>query len=291
MPADWRLSYSGTDLSFGSVDSHYVFPQSNPPSVSATSTTDQDAAIPRGDGVLFGQDYRDGLTLTFNIEVDGGDSENAARALESDLAYAWRGDSIRTTPNATAMLTAHTGRSIFGRPRKYQPNWDLLPFGVTAVTCDFVTTDDLWYDPQQSASVSLVPKQVGGLVAPLAAPLSTTATSDRSQGITIGGVAPVWPTIKIAGPITNPEIEVLGQFKLGFNLNLAYDQSLVIDTRPWARSILVGRGSVAGSLMGKYDRLSDASLAPGRYEVALRGASTTGTPVATFAWRNAYPTF
>lgn len=290
MPADWRLSYSGTDLSFGSIDSGLVFPQSNPPSVSATDITDQDAAIPRGDGVLFGQDYRNGLTLTFNIEVHG-ETEDDARALEAALSTAWRGDSIRNVPNATALLTTHTGRSIYGRPRKYQPNYDLLPFGIIAVTCDFVTTGDLWFDPFENATVNLVPASGGGLVAPLASPLSTTATSDRSQTFQVDGTAAVWPVITITGPITKPTVEVVGQFKLGFDLTLAYDQSLVIDTRPWNRTIKLNGASVAGKLMPIYDRLSDASVLPGRYDFALRGASATGTPTAKFTWRNAYPTF
>lgn len=289
MQPDWRLSYPGTNIAFGTVDSHYVFPQSSPPSVSATDIDDQDAAIPRGDGVLFGADFRRGQTVTMDVEIDAPD-EATTLAYEQTLAQAWRGDSIRRTPNAMAMLTAHTGRSVFGRPRRYQPKWDLLPFGVTAVTCDFQAADDLWYGPEDIATVKLIPDVGGGLVAPLASPLATTATSDRSQVITVGGTARTWPVITITGPITNPEIEVLGLFVLSFNLTLAADQSLVIDTRPWARTILRNGANVAGSLRPSGSRLSDAALAPGTYNLSLRGASATGTPQATFAWRNAYPT-
>lgn len=288
---DWRLTYPGTNLAFGTIASRYVFPQDGPPEVSNLTVRDEDADRPRADGTIFGQDFRDSRTVTFDIEVNG-DTEPATLLLEQDLAAAWRGDSIRNTPNAMATLTAHTGRSVFGRPRRYQPKYDLLPFGVTAVTCDFATADDLWYGAEEFATVNLVPTGTGGgLKAPLVAPLSTSATSDRSQTITIGGQVPTWPVITITGPITNPQIEVLGQFKLGFNLTLAYDQSLVIDTRPWARTVLNNNGSVAGSLMPAFDRLSDARLSPGRYELALRGASSTGTPRATFAWRSAYTTF
>lgn len=289
MDTDWRLTYSGTNLAFGTVDSHFVFPQSAPPAVSAASIDDQDVTIPRGDGVLFGSDFRRGLTVTMDIEIDALD-EVTALAYEQTLAQAWRGDSIRNKPNLMAMLTSHTGRSVFGRPRRYQPKWGLLPFGVTAVTCDFQTADDLWYGPEDIATVKLIPDVGGGLTAPLASPLATTATSDRSQTFTVGGTAKTWPVITINGPLTNPEIEVLGRFTLAFNLSLAADQTLVIDTRPWARTIKRNGANVAGSLRPSGSRLSDAYLVPGTYNLSIRGVSATGTPQANFAWRNAYPT-
>lgn len=287
---NWRLAYSGTNFQFGTIDSHYVFPQSGPPGISNIDIDDQDASRPRGDGVLFGTDYRSGTTVTFDIEVDGGDSEQSANDLLQVLAKAWRGDSIRQTPGALATLTAHTGRSTFGRPRRFQPKYDLTPFGITAVTCDFATADDLWYDPEDTAVVKLIPDVGGGLVAPLASPLSTTATSDRSQTFTVGGTVPTWPVITIMGPLTNPVIEVLGRFTLSFNLTLAADQKLVIDTRPWARTIKRNGANVAGTLLASTSRLSDTAVPPGTYNLSLRGASATGTPQAQIAWRNAYPT-
>ncbi len=287
---DWRLTYAGTNFAFGTVNSKYVFPQSAPPSVSNIDITDQDAARPRGDGVLFGEDFRGGTTVTLDIEVNG-QTEAEAATLLAALATAWRADSIRTEPGATALLTTHTGRSAIGRPRRFQPKYDLTPFGLTAVTCDFVMADDLWYGPQQAATVNLVPAAGGGLMAPLAAPLATTLTSDRSQTFTVGGNQAIWPKFTIKGPITNPTIEVVGLFKLGLNMTIAYDKQVVIDTAPWARTIKQSTASVAGSLMPLYDRLSDAAVPPGRWELALRGASATGTPSATVNWRDAYPTF
>lgn len=290
MQTDWHLTYPGTDFAFGTIDSQYVFPQSGPPSVSNTSIDDQDAARPRGDGVLFGEDFRAGTTITFDVEVHG-ENETEVNALLDTFNTAWRADPVRNTAGAVAALTSHTGRTVFGRPRRFQQKYDLTPFGVTAVTCDFETADDLWYGPLQTATVNLVPAAGGGLVAPLAAPLSTTATSDRSQTFTVSGRQAVWPTITIQGPITNPTIEVVGQFKLGFNLNLTQYQTLVVDTAPWARTSLLNGASVAGKLMPLYDRLSDASVPPGRYDLALRGTSTLGTAYATIAWRDAFPNF
>lgn len=289
MLTDWHLSYGSTNFAFGTIASKFVFPQDGPPAISNVTIDDEDATRPRGDGTLFGQDYHSGTTITFDIEVNGAD-ETESWSLYQQLMNAWRADSVRSVAGATATLTSHTGRITYGRPRRIQPKLDLTPFGITAVTCDFETADDLWYGPSQFATVKLVPDLGGGLVAPLASPLSTTATSDRSQTFEVDGLLPVWPVITINGPIANPSIEVVGVFKMTFNTTLAYDQKLVIDTRPWARSIKRNSASIAGTLDPRTNRLSEAAIPPGTYNLSLRGTSATGTPQAQLTWRNAYPT-
>lgn len=285
---DWRLTYDGVDFPFGTIASKYVFPQSGPPEIGALDIQDEDTQRPRADGVLFGQDFRGGSTVTFDIEIHG-ETEAEALGLLEDLAQVWSADSLRNTPGALAVLTAHTGRSTFGRPRRFQPKLDLLPFGIVAVTCDFATADTLWYGPEQSNSIKFVPDLGGGLVAPLRSPLSTTATSDRSQTVTIGGTQPVWPVFSIAGPITNPEIEIAGQFKLAYQIALGAGDVLTIDTRPNSRASAVNGRNVAGSLLARYSRLADAQMRPGRYDIAFRGMSATGTAELTITWRDSSP--
>lgn len=287
---DWHLTYGNTDFAFGTVDSKFVFPQSAPPEISAADIKNDDTDTPRGDGLLFGRDFRGGQTITINAEVVA-DTEVGSLTLLQRFANAWRADSVRDTPGAMAQLTSHTGRTVFGRPRRFQQKLDLLPFGVTAVACDFAAVDDLWYGPPQVAEVRLAPAPGGGLVAPLAAPLSTTSSSDRSQSFTVGGLMPIWPTITISGPITSPSIEVVGQFRMDFvGLNLSASETLTIDTRPWARTVMRNGASVAGRRDPRTSRLSEASVPPGTHELALRGTSATGTPRALVTWRDAFPT-
>lgn len=285
---DWRLTYDGVDFSFGTIASKFVFPQDGPPSVSNIDIDDEDTRRPQADGLMFGQDFRGGTTITFDIEIHG-ETESEALTLLQSLAQVWSADNLRGKTGALAMLTAHTGRTAFGRPRRFQPKLDLLPFGIVAVTCDFVTMDTLWYGAEQSSTVKFVPDLGGGLVAPLQTPLSTTATSDRSQTVSIGGTQSTWPTFFLSGPITNPEIEIDGQFKLAYQISLAADETLVIDTRPTARTSTVNDSSVAGTLLARYSRLSDAYLRPGRYDVALRGMSSSGTAELTITWRDTFP--
>jgi hypothetical protein len=287
LPDSWRLTYPGTDLSFGALGSGYVFPTA--PELGAPDLATDDTERPRGDGVTFGSDTRGGRTISFAIDVDGED-EAEARELLGPLAAAWRADVIRSTPGATAQLTAHTGRSTFGRPRRFLANIEGLPSGLVVATADFSAADDLWYGDEQLARVTLVPPAGGGLIAPLAAPLTTTQSSDRSTVVEIGGELATWPVFEVAGPITNPVVEIVDVLRMEFRLSLAYDQTLVIDTRPWARSILRNGASVAGTLTPTSTRLSRAAVAPGRYETVLRGTSDRGTASLATRWRPAFHT-
>jgi len=287
VPADWRLVYGDVDLPFGSIGSGYVFP--SPPEIGSPDLTNDDARRARADGVLFGQDTRGGTTVAFDVDVVAAD-EAAVLSKLAPLAAAWRADSIRSTPGATATLVADTGRVTFGRPRRFAHQHTYRKDGLIQVTADFATADDLWYGPERSTSVSLVPTPSGGLLAPLASPLSTTRTSDRSQVFEVDGELPTWPVFTVRGPITNPVVEVTGVLRIAVTRTLAYDQTLVIDTRPWARSVLLDGASIGGAVSPTSTRLSRAAVPPGVNEATLRGASANGTATLSVAWRPAFHT-
>lgn len=287
MPNDWLLSYPGAALPFGSVASGYVFTKA--PDLGAPDVETDDASRPRADGVMFGVDYFGGRTIGFDISVAGA-NEADARARLAVLTKAWRADAVRRTPGAVTTLTADTGRVTFGRPRRFASVDTFLPEGLTEVVADFACADPLWYGQENLSTVALTPPPGGGLIAPLAEPLATTSTSDRSTALVVGGEVPTWPVFEIAGPITNPVVEIVGLFKMEFRTTLAYDETLVVDTRPWARTILRNGASVAGSLTRTSARLSQAAIPPGAYEMVLRGASEPGTANVRAIWRDAYLT-
>lgn len=282
---EWVLSYPGTELAFGDPWSSYVFPVA--PDVGPPEIAADDTPRPRADGVAFGVDTFGSRTVTFEINVIGDDCRESAEV----LARAWRADPVRQGPGSVAQLRSDIGRVAFGRPRRYvaDNNYREL-IGRIRVVADFACADTLWYGAESSASVSLVPAPGGGLIAPLASPLATTATSDRSTVFTVGGEVPTWPTFEIQGPITNPVIEIVGLLRMEFRTTLAFDQSIVIDTRSWARSILRNGASIAGTLSRTSTRLSQASIPPGSYELVLRGASDSGTSSVNIRWRDAYLT-
>ena len=124
-----------------------------------------------------------------------------------------------------------------------------------------------------------------GWTTPFVFPLTSTRESDHSQFITVRGTTATWPTITIHGPVVNPKVRV-GDRLLDLRATLAYDESVVIDARPWARTVTRGGASLAGSLRGT--RLGELSLTPGQHEVTISGVDPTGTASVTFAWRAAY---
>ncbi|MFD0044748.1 hypothetical protein ACFVGV_06110 [Pseudarthrobacter scleromae] len=287
MPNDWRLAYPGEDLAFGSIASRLVF--TSAPDLGSLAIRHDDADRPRADGVVFGEDFFGGRTITFDVSVAGED-EAHARELLGRMARAWRADVVRRTPGAVATLVSDSGRIAFGRPRRFASTDELLPEGMSQVIADFATADSVWYGPEHSVSVDLQPRPGGGLLAPLASPLATTSSSDRSTVFTVAGDVDTWPVFEIQGPITNPVVEIVDRLRMEFRTTLAYDETLVVDTRPWGRSILRDGASLAGSLSRASTRLSQAALPPGRHELVLRGLSEAGTARVNARWRDAYLT-
>lgn len=285
----WRLLYPGADYTFGTGDLP-VFNRT-PPEIGSLDIRTSDVDRPRSDGRAFGVDYLGGQTLSFHLGVRA-TSDAEVRAETAKLRNLWRADVVRLTPGAVAELHAeYAGRTriVYGRPRRFDPDFsDSAVNNLVDVLADFACVDDVYYGAEEGGTtVALVSEPSGGLLAPLASPLGTTRTSDRSVSIDVETELPAWPIIEIEGPITQPVIEVVGVWRMEIRTSLAEDQTLVIDTRPWVRSILRnGSASLAGSLRGT--RLTDAGLPPGRHEIALRGQDSTGTAIARVRWRGSY---
>jgi hypothetical protein len=287
---EWRLIYPGVDFLFGSRSST-VFNRTSP-EIGTPEIQIADNDRPRGDGRAFGVDYYGGQTLAFDLGVRAA-TDAEVRQATAALRHVWRADAVRQTPGAVAELRAYYGgreRVVFGRPRRFSPDYsDATVNNLVSVLADFDCTDDLWYAPEDdSVEFGIVPPLGGGLEAPLASPLSTTRTSDRSQAIRVESEEDVWPVITITGPVANPVVSIGDRVRLEVRVDLNHDEELVIDTRPWHRTALRnGSASVAGSVRGT--RLSQASLPPGRYEVGLQGLDPTGTARVRVAWRRTYP--
>lgn len=289
----WKLVYPGLEYTFGTPD----LPTFNrtTPDIGDVDIRVADVERPRADGRAFGVDFRTGRTIAFDLGVRGR-TEKEAREAAAVLTTAWRADAVRLTPGGVAELHArYAGRErvAFGRPRRFAPNYaDVRVNGFVTITADFAAADDLFYSPEEETiQFGIVPPLGGGLMAPLAAPLSTTMNSDRSQAVTIRSEMPVWPVVEIFGPVTNPVVTIVSaagtsvQFEA--RVALQYDEKVTIDTRPWARSAMRnGTANIAGSLRGT--RLSKASLAPGSYEVGLKGLDQTGTARVRLSWRSTY---
>jgi hypothetical protein len=286
---EWRLTYPGTSYRFGTPANAAW--NLTTPDVGDADLRVADVDRPRQDGRAFGVDYRGGRTISFEMGLR---AQTPAKAREEAalLQQARRADAIRSVPGAVAELrTVYDGRErlMYGRPRRLALDYgDVTVNQYVGVVADFACSDDLFYGSvEEDARVSLVPSLGGGLMAPLRSPLSTTASSDRSVGINVDSEMPVWPVVRVNGPVSNAEVYVGDLFRWQLRLSLDYDEYVDIDTRPWARYALRnGSANVTGAIRGT--RLARSSIPSGSYPVGFKGEDPTGTSSIEVSWR---PTF
>ncbi|MER5482638.1 hypothetical protein ABT024_05390 [Streptomyces sp. NPDC002812] len=325
MPADgeWNLEYGAeglhpaVDFTFGTIRSG--FPLMEPYEITYADGDLGDAPMPRTDSVRLGQDYRGPATLTFEMGVDTVPPAGTVVAFSrhannldalSVMAQAWDAEGLRrrfATPAVLRTMQAGRARRFYGRPRKWAATGSRLTRqGYTPVVATFTCVDATAYDDvEQSARIVLQPAPHRGLQGPLTDPITMggAGVGTVQAGLHIEGTKAAWPVITIRGPITRPSVQLLDQvvpgpggterslpgWTVGLNLDLKDTDSVTIDTRPWARTVLRnGVASVAGALTWGSPRLENLRLPVGIQNMLLYGTSDTGTATMTVAWRNAY---
>lgn len=296
LESQWRLEYPGVDLILGSSPAspprdQRGFHHMKAPSIGDPGLQLEDADKPRADGINFGEDFRSGRLITFELGLKG-DSNDDVLALYADLLGAWRGDGVRGVPGSVATLsTSHGGRlrAVYGRPRRVQADHTVPRSALMLGTADFQTVDDLFYDPViNSIVVPIIPAVAGGMVGPLSAPLSVSAPTVQFGVITVSGNKPAWPIITIHGPIANPSVELINEWKLQLNMSIGVGVDITIDTRPWAGSVTSGAGVSFAGKLSKSSWLERSFLNPGSHTLSLKGSDATGTSNMTVAWYDTY---
>ncbi|WP_156316525.1 hypothetical protein [Leucobacter japonicus] len=278
---NWKLASSTGQVEFGDDENLFVVDSW---AVESGKLRVDDRDIPRSDSTRFGQDFRPPASLSFSLWVNGGSEERTLEGL-SELAAAWRNDGDRLRSGSMATLQHPRGRFMFGRPREFESDAQRVESGYAKVSAKFQAADDLWYGPEELTRVRFVPPVSGGLTFPAEAPFTfDSGPAERNSSVVVGGDVATWPVFEVFGPVTNPEIEIVGVGRLVFRTTLAYDQFLRVDTRPWARWVQRGYlGSpdvlspFPGALSPSGSRLSDVSLRPGVHTVVLRGYDPTGS--------------
>lgn len=255
-----------------------------------------DAPKPREDDMRFGREFLHGRTILFDMVMNkkGATELENLEALEA-LAAAWSGDDVRSLPDAVTVLRMHRfGRitRVYGRPRHFAPIMGAVSRGWVPITADFVCNEHVFYDDvEESNTVTIVPASTGGFVFPLTFPVSTAGIGEKAGEITVGGNMPTWLTVSIEGPITNPEVDVLGLWKIRLLMTIPDEEVVTIDPRQQSRGILLnGVANVAGSLTADSPQMKDMKVPPGDQQIVLRGSDVTGTASMTVTWSKAYRT-
>jgi hypothetical protein len=257
---------------------------------------DQDADMPREDGVRFGRDRLGGgkVTLEGNIAED---DKDAAHAVYADMLRAWSGNNVRTRPGAVLALRGkwpgQNVRRCYGRPRKFAPTIDSRQsVGLIPFVADFQASDPLWYsDAASTLELGIAGPTQPGFSTPLTPPITTEAPATVPGKITVDGETSTWPVVTFHGPVRRPKLTVRGQWEVELDAELVYDQSVTIDPRPWARTVLRNdNASLAGKLTRASVKLSAMTLPPGQHTFQFEGSDETATATVGLSWRAAYRT-
>lgn len=290
----YELHYEGCAFVFGDRDSGY--PLLNQPEVTRGDRRTQDLSQFGRDGRRFGADYLAGDTIGFNIAVlPPTRGWRPGLTMHEAFAQAWRADRVRETPGKVAELR-HPGRGrvTFGRPRRFAPVYDRIRQGWSGVLADFETIDSTWYSLDvSSVTIGAQPPTVGGLVAPLSAPLTSLDTGTTSSGCLNTGSVPAPVTITVQGPVTGPSVTLydagtgIPVWSVTADVALAYDDVLTIDASPWVQAATINNAPANGVLRGS--PLSGLTIPAGEHMIEFRGLDETGTSRITFEWRSAHP--
>jgi hypothetical protein len=257
--------------------------------------TVQDQAVIGHDGLIFGVDTLPGMVVTQTGAAYFQSQGKSALDAYSQLAGAWNDASIRLASGAVQVFrafypVAQSVRRCYGRGRKIAPTHGLANQGIVPWTAQFQAADNSWYaDTISSVLLTQVPSLKGTLAPPLTPPYQLAFTTNNQQNTAVNaGQMPTWPVITFTGPVTNPVCQFVNTpVSVGYTGSLRSTDTLVIDTRPWARTAMLnGTTSAAGALNG--DPMISLQLQPGATLVKFGGQDFTGTSTCLVSWRSAY---
>lgn len=296
MYGDWSLTSQGRAYRFG-TPSHPV--EVVDWAFAGDGYRTDDTSNPRADGLAFGQDFIDPGELSIQLQIDfttypAGVVECARRAwsARTEFSQAWRADGVRGRPGELSELIVGGEFMIEGRSRRVVWDDSAQNVGFIRGQAYFSPAGTGLYDVSGAGggwnahTIGLMPPQHGGIRAPIKAPVTTAYESSRARSFEVGGIDPVWPIVTIKGPLmTGAQLELTGGWRMPLNRALGAFDVARIDTRPGHRSMTLN-GRPANLLRDDAVMLSDASIAPGMQEIALRGRSLEGTATASIEWLN-----
>lgn len=245
-----------------------------------------DAEWPLRHGSRPGADYLDAAKLTFDLCTSPLiTNEQAANSALASFMAAWR-SGLGAAPGVMVPLHLWVGGLslvVYGRPGRVSPPAPgdrMMRQGAAHFIAEFRVLDPMVYDAAAEAvNISVVPKSLGGIIAPVITPVTTTLTSDTSyRVITVGGEGPAPLRVTFHGPATDPRI-LVGGVEVGITGTIAYDQDVTVDGRD--RTVTLVDGTSYSSRLTRASRLDRLLLDPGQHEIGFTATDRTGTAQAT----------
>jgi hypothetical protein len=254
-------------------------------------------------GVAWGRDQFEGMSLVYDVLVETAGGVAAWDAAQA-MVRAWRGDSVRDTPQAQQIARVKrpgaATRRAYGRSRKCTPVRSRnTGVGLVPVAATFECADDRWYaDAPTSVTLGIVPATTGGLITTpghgLTAPLTTAAASDRPGVLNNPGDLDTWPVLTFTGPVASPSVELLvggaRRWMVELDTTIPEGVTVTVDTHPWARTVLRDDGATVKRTVWSTP-LRRCVVPPGQSSIVFRGTSSSGTGTVGVVYRAAYASY
>lgn len=261
--------------------------------VSLGDVRTSDVPWPLRSGSRPGAEYLDvgSVTMTMMTPFGVNDAPAADAALGRFLS-AWR-RGLREAPGTLTPLLLETGgkaRVVYGRPGRIAPpapGSHALDQGIAELVAEFRILDPIAYSPDPTGlTLSVIPRSLGGIVAPIVTPVTTTVTSGvEYRVLTVPGDAPAPLRVTFHGPSENATMRVDG-VEVGIAGALQYDEDVVVDGRDLTVTLTDGRP--AASRLSRKSRLDRLVLDPGEHEISFSATDRTGTARVTVEATPAY---
>src|SRR5699024_1886911 len=245
-----------------------------------------DTPWPLRSGSRPGAEYLDAGSITLTMVTPYGiNSAPEADAAVGRFLSAWR-RGLREAPGTLTPLLVETGgkaRAVYGRPGRIAPPVPgsyALDQGIAEIVAEFRILDPIVYAPDPTGvTLSVVPRSLGGIIAPIVTPVTTTMTSGvEYRVLSVPGDAPAPLRVIFHGPATDPVVRV-GDAEVGVAGTLQYDEDVVVDGRDFTVALADGRP--AASRLSRRSRLDRLTVDPGDHEIAFSATDRTGTARVT----------
>lgn len=252
-----------------------------------------DVEWPLRHGSRPGVEYLDSGSVTLTMVTPYGiDTPEAADAAVGRFLGAWRKGMAEPAGVMTPLLVEAHGKSrvVYGRPGRVSPPIPGsygLEQGIAEIVAEFRILDPIVYAAEPTGvTLSVIPKSLGGIIAPIVTPVTTTITSGVEYRIlTVPGDAPAPLRIVFHGPAVDPIVRING-VEIGISGTILYDEDVVVDGRD--RTVLLSDGRQAATRLSRRSRLDRLVAEPGDHEISFSATDRTGTARVTVEATPAY---
>lgn len=245
-----------------------------------------DVDRPFGHGSRPGVDFLESGTITMTLRSAPGIRDRAgADRVSSAFLRAWRA-SLSTPAGVLSPLLVEAGgrrRLVYGRAGRISPpatDSVLKRQGLVEIIAEFRVLDPLVYDVSPvGATLSVIPRSLGGIITPLVTPITTTMTSGvEYRMLTVPGDAPAPLRVTFHAPARDPRV-VVGGVEVGLTGQQAWDEDVIVDGR--ARTVTFPDGTAAAHRLSRASRLDLLRVEPGTHEISFSATDRTGTARVT----------